>query len=438
MRKIGIIVPYRDRKQHLDCFLPSIESALEAQDINNYQIYIVEQADDRPFNRGALLNLGALKAIAEGCTELCFHDVDLIPKDVDYGIVLGEWPVELVKEVKGGEAVAYNYFGGAAMVLTRLFLDVNGYSNSYEGWGYEDDDFLLRLYQAGYTECSAGFQTPYTSGKGLEFPETTITIPCSEPAKSDKVIFVADFVPRFPSKEVGTRDMKVLSLETGKGKEAGISYDRYEGYRFDIWDSGYKYHYLTTGKRPVYHSRIVVELDLETKEFSMFHNGNYCGTEYLDVKRSFIFSPKELKVGGPDFEGILLEAGMVYSSRNLTREEGEKLSLIQVDLKEMLGEDTQVFWARPDGNVDVPYQEYITVPVPCKPARGLFEHLDHERANLGSDGLSESARQNQERFYKVSRGEIRGKDGLSNIGCLYSTEVSNYDEKVTWIKATRV
>lgn len=442
MKKLGIIVPYRDRKQHLDCFLPSIHSALEDQGIYDYQIIVVEQTDKDPFNRGALLNLGALEAIKQGCTELCFHDVDLIPVDVDYGVSAGDWPVELVKEVQDEDSEdhsGYNYLGGAALVRADVFKDVDGYSNKYEGWGYEDDDFLLRLQQKGHVSCATGFQTPLTFGRGQQFPGKYVVVPCSSPKETDKVLLIVDFIPELPTKNVGTRDMKVLSIQVGKGMECGISYDRYGSYRFDTWDSGYVYHCLVSEKRPTYHSRIVVEINLDTREFSMYHNGEYYGTEYLGMKRRFVFSPQELHVGfsindNTEFEGTVLEAGMVYSSNTLTEDQGRWLSLERLNLKEILGKDIKEFWATLDRTVDVNYGEVTEVPVPCKPVKGLFRHLAHKKNSTTSSEVV----QNQERFYKVSRGMIEEKEGLSTVESLYTTETSKYGRNVTWVKAIKL
>ena len=58
--KIGIVVPYRNRREHLNHFIPSISNHLKKQKIP-FEIIVVEQADDKPFNRGKLLNIGVEK-----------------------------------------------------------------------------------------------------------------------------------------------------------------------------------------------------------------------------------------------------------------------------------------------------------------------------------------------------------------------------------------
>ncbi len=62
--KLGVIVPYRKRPTHLRRFRESIESYLKGQD---YELIVVEQADDLPFNRGKLLNIGFRTALRKQC-----------------------------------------------------------------------------------------------------------------------------------------------------------------------------------------------------------------------------------------------------------------------------------------------------------------------------------------------------------------------------------
>ena len=59
--KLAIIVPYRDRDEHLMRFLPAMESSNLLEGID-YEILIVEQEKGKPFNRGKLLNVGAIQS----------------------------------------------------------------------------------------------------------------------------------------------------------------------------------------------------------------------------------------------------------------------------------------------------------------------------------------------------------------------------------------
>ena len=90
--KLGIIVPYRDRESHLTKFIENVSPYLKSKKIK-HEIIVVEQTDDKPFNRGKLLNIGYIKAKELGCGYIVFHDVDMIPIEVDYSY--SELPMHL-------------------------------------------------------------------------------------------------------------------------------------------------------------------------------------------------------------------------------------------------------------------------------------------------------------------------------------------------------
>ena len=77
---IIFIVPYRDRENDKAKFLERFRHR------DDFEIFFVHQRDVRPFNRGAMKNIGFL-AIKERYPEtyrdatFVFHDVDLVPED---------------------------------------------------------------------------------------------------------------------------------------------------------------------------------------------------------------------------------------------------------------------------------------------------------------------------------------------------------------------
>ncbi len=139
--KLAIIVPYRDRKDHLKKFIPSIESCDFLEGID-YEILIVEQEEGKPFNRGKLLNVGAIQS--HTASYYCFHDVDMLPLISDYSYVSN--PTHLAGEAEqfGFKLPYQGYFGGVTLFDKHSFIKVNGYSNDYWGWGAEDDDVMFR------------------------------------------------------------------------------------------------------------------------------------------------------------------------------------------------------------------------------------------------------------------------------------------------------
>lgn len=79
--RVAVVVPFRDRKQHLPVLLKNLHPFLMKQQID-YGIFLVEQSIDGSFNRAKLMNVGfaeALKLYEWDC--FVFHDVDLLPLD---------------------------------------------------------------------------------------------------------------------------------------------------------------------------------------------------------------------------------------------------------------------------------------------------------------------------------------------------------------------
>lgn len=155
-KRIGIIVPYRDRAEHLQRFLPHLISFFHRDQAASQflpVIVISEQSPGAKFNRGAVLNAGFLAI--EGIVDyVCFHDVDYLPVDADYAPV--ERPSRIiwhgldVRPVRVGDgsrlARAPRVGLGAVTVCGKTdFRAVNGFSNNYFGWGFEDVDLMERF-----------------------------------------------------------------------------------------------------------------------------------------------------------------------------------------------------------------------------------------------------------------------------------------------------
>ena len=50
------------------------------------------------------------------------------------------------------------YTGGVAALSSQQFRAINGFSNLYIGWGCEDEDFYVRIVQAGLSLVRVGPQ----------------------------------------------------------------------------------------------------------------------------------------------------------------------------------------------------------------------------------------------------------------------------------------
>jgi len=148
MAKPIIIVPYRDREAHLKQFIAHYKKHLP-----DVEVLVVEQYNKQPFNRGKLLNVGYDYANKKGDYWFIFHDVDMLYMGNDWSIY-ADYPViprhTATSCSQFGHRMPYdNYFGGVTMFNKHDFERVNGFSNSFNGWGCEDDDLFNRVKDCG-------------------------------------------------------------------------------------------------------------------------------------------------------------------------------------------------------------------------------------------------------------------------------------------------
>ena len=157
MKRLNIVVPYRDRAQHLRQFVTALRAYFSRDKIDRfipYQVLIIEQESGLPFNRGMLNNIGYILGRSE-CDYTCFHDVDYIPIWADYS--WSDKPTAIVWYGAESRPVVMSiphtrvwhdlqdFFGAVALVPNMLFEQANGFSNDYWGWGYEDRDLKRRF-----------------------------------------------------------------------------------------------------------------------------------------------------------------------------------------------------------------------------------------------------------------------------------------------------
>ncbi|XP_036710876.1 beta-1,4-galactosyltransferase 1 isoform X1 [Balaenoptera ricei] len=145
--KVAIIIPFRNRQEHLKYWLYYLHPILQRQQLD-YGIYVINQAGESMFNRAKLLNVGfkeALKDYEYNC--FVFSDVDLIPMNDRNTYRCFSQPRHIsVAMDKFGFSLPYvQYFGGVSALSKQQFLTINGFPNNYWGWGGEDDDIFNRL-----------------------------------------------------------------------------------------------------------------------------------------------------------------------------------------------------------------------------------------------------------------------------------------------------
>lgn len=148
-RRLAIVVPYRDRAEHREKFIPHLTSYFQRDKLDSQvsmSLHFVEQHGDAPFNRGRLCNAGYMLARGEA-DYVCFHDVDYLPLWADYS-----WPDEPARLIWHGLSLQecwQSFFGAVVLLKNSDFELVNGFPNAYWGWGAEDREFRERCNIAG-------------------------------------------------------------------------------------------------------------------------------------------------------------------------------------------------------------------------------------------------------------------------------------------------
>jgi hypothetical protein len=140
---LAIIVPYRNREEHLKEFIPFMNNFLKTNIKNNFCIVIVEQANNEKFNRGTLINIG-FDLIKDKCTYISPHDVDLLPEESDYSFPETPTHLSAYRSQSDYKLEYEECFGGVNLFSNEHFSLVNGFSNLYCGYAAEDDDLRRR------------------------------------------------------------------------------------------------------------------------------------------------------------------------------------------------------------------------------------------------------------------------------------------------------
>ena len=139
MPSIVFIVPYRDREHEKVKYLESMNSPIP------YEIYFAHQCDSRPFNRGAMRNIGFLAVKAKYPDT--YKDITLVFNDVDTFPAPNNLPN--YETVKGVVKHFYGFtytLGGIFSIMASDFERINGYPNFW-AWGYEDNALNARCVQ---------------------------------------------------------------------------------------------------------------------------------------------------------------------------------------------------------------------------------------------------------------------------------------------------
>jgi hypothetical protein len=455
--KLAIIIPYRDRASHLEVFVPYMQEYLKDYD---YKIFVIEQSDSKPFNRGKLLNVGAKIAIKEGFDYFALHDVDMLPlKGVDYSYP--DTPIHLVSKINK-DIPFIDYFGGVTLFNVHDYKLVNGYSNEYWGWGFEDDDLLYRCIQRNIPldKISVGIPDKNYLINYFKFDgkESYIKIPYKHLAS----IFNGDFtisikVKPEDSKTSLKEEFDEYQITSIPGRNTGISYTSFKRYKGEIWTKDDISTSIQSDIIGEVWSHLVI-----TKEddiFSFYMNGELIDTKELkeqiyEYDNDYFY----IGVGNPTldikqfyFKGLIAEFAIwnialeldniqevyensLYKSiiNDYRKYDKSKYLKCYYDFKNFKGDIIQDlsgnknngFIYNCEDNILVDkFETEIIVPIRRE---GKFKTLKHSsNSTIGNNWVHSETRKNQERFYNEMKGNIvdLSIDGLNT--CIYKEIESN-------------
>lgn len=157
--KYSIIIPYRNREEHLQILLPVL---LEKFKDESFEIIVSEQNDKDNFRIACVQNVAYEYARGD---ILIFHQVDYVPtENVSYevadtpvlparvGIFLDKTNASLrdFMDIPPGyrswsEQIDDRFYGGVICMSRDHFESINGFNPLYKGWGNEDEDLRERF-----------------------------------------------------------------------------------------------------------------------------------------------------------------------------------------------------------------------------------------------------------------------------------------------------
>jgi hypothetical protein len=455
--KLGIIVPYRNRPDQLEVFIKHMEEYLADKDLR-YEIFIVDQDNAKQFNRGILLNIGYIYAKKIRCNYIAFHDVDMLPVDVDYSY--SDIPLHLatdfiLEEDEKKREVFEEYFGGVTMFPIETFEKINGYSNKYWAWGYEDTDLLLRCKENNIELNTLKLKNMGRLGKSLKFNGKDSYVQC------DNVIdfyeHVTIFVSFFPEKLHldHTKDSDEFTVFSIPGYDFAICYNSFSRYNFCAFDSKLNALYVNSNIKTNYKTNMTITVDAENRVIRVYQDGIFIGETptYRKLYRYKLQPYFYLGVGNLEreittnyFKGNI--DSFAYYNELLSDEEIMEISNDNSDLRKYKSgkflktyydvnhiENYKLVDLSGNGNngkivkceiVKDDFEEYTDVSVPYK-RPSIFKSLKHdENGFLGNKWKDQATRWNQLRFQnEVSyHKELLYDDGIKEAQFVEHTKTS--------------
>ena len=448
-KKLGVIVPFRNRYNQICDFIERITVHLNKSKIP-FELIFIKQDDAKLFNRGMLLNIGFKQAQKLECDYVVFHDIDMLPIEVDYSF--SDHPIHLATNFKDNERELFEtYFGGVTLFPINDFRRINGYSNKYWGWGYEDDDLLLRCVNKNVELDILKLKNVGPHGVALKFNGQDSYVRGINKFKTNEDLTF--FVSFYPDDIICNhlKENDDYNVFTIPGYDFAISYNSFSRYNFVTFDKNNEVLYVNSKIKKNYKTNITVTLDNTNKKIKVYQDGIFIGkTKTFEKLRPYQKEPFfYLGAGDPTddlnlkhfkglinsfvvYDGVLNDDEILEISENkykgLSQNFGNYKSADSIELyyDSKFIKEYKLIDLSGNGNhgeivnceiVEFDLSNHKEINVPFR-RKSLFESLPHEENGfLNNKWKDQSTRWNQLRFInEVSTDDqLLKNDGLSNL-----------------------
>lgn len=444
--RLGIIIPFRDRHQHLIEFERIVNNYFFNKDID-YKIIVVEQDDAKLFNRGMLLNVGFTYAEKMKCDYVAFHDVDMLPLNVDYSYSPKPLHIATNFSIQEGEKpreMFEQYFGGVTLFPSKVFRQIDGYSNKYWGWGYEDTDLLYRCEKHGVELDTMSLKNVGKNGTALRFNGVDSFVKCRNTIdlNSNLTIFTSFYPDKLLMDHTAVSDTyTVFSIP---GWDFSISFNSFSRYNFCTFDELSNVLYVNSKIKPNYKTNICVSINREDEIIKVYQDGIKIGEidkfnglyePYNDERYFYLGVGNPKRNGDPNFFRGTIDR-FAYFNSELNEEQVSKISENYDEISSMESlkihydtnhisnyKLTDLTGSGNDGYIKKceiiteNVSEFNDVKIPHR-RHSLFSSLRHEENGfLGNKWKDQATRWNQLRFVnEVSNNDnLIKNDGLSTL-----------------------
>ena len=200
----------------------------------------------------------------------------MLPIDVDY--LYSDTPLHLA------EPVFDKYFGGVTLFPTKVFEKINGYSNKYWGWGYEDDDLFHRCLHHNIQTDDIKIISKGNSVTAFKFNGIDSYIKINNPFDLDNSYTL--FVSFWPDTIVCdyTKQVDYYTIFSIPGYDTSISFNSFSRYNFCTFDEDKNALYVNSNIKPNYKTNIAVTIDSTNKTIKVFQDGILIGNTTFNKK----------------------------------------------------------------------------------------------------------------------------------------------------------